>query len=68
MYVTTIPKWKLCQSFVEQTWGFELIDGQRRHVRRLVLNSSGKKDGPLRVRLVYNYCEKSSAVIKVYVG
>ncbi|KAG1716008.1 hypothetical protein ID866_1173 [Astraeus odoratus] len=43
----------------EQTWGFEVINGERKHVKRVTLTSSGKKNGPVRVRLVYGYTSKN---------
>ncbi|KAI6047758.1 hypothetical protein EDC04DRAFT_2619802 [Pisolithus marmoratus] len=44
----------------EQTWGFQLVDGERRHVRLASLTSSGKTDGPQCVRTVYDYCKSYS--------
>ncbi|KIK30383.1 hypothetical protein PISMIDRAFT_6459 [Pisolithus microcarpus 441] len=39
-----------------QIWGFQLVDGERQHVRLTSLTSD-KKDSPVRVRLVYKYCK-----------
>lgn len=39
-------------------WGFEVVEGQRRHTRRvLVRNSKGEE---LRVRMVYDYVGEST--------
>jgi hypothetical protein len=37
---------------VEQVWGFETVDGQRRHTRRIICKKGGKTE---RIRLVYDY-------------
>ncbi|KAF9225137.1 hypothetical protein BS17DRAFT_730344 [Gyrodon lividus] len=39
----------------EQTWGFSVINGERRYVRHTIFTSSDKQDGPIYVRLVYDY-------------
>ncbi|KAI6119830.1 hypothetical protein EV401DRAFT_1960033 [Pisolithus croceorrhizus] len=41
----------------EQTWGFQLVNGERKQVRLAHLTSSSKKDGEqhVRVRVVYEY-------------
>lgn len=39
----------------EQTWGFQFVNGERQHLRLTSLTSSGKKDGPVCVRLAYKY-------------
>ncbi|KAH7885913.1 hypothetical protein F5I97DRAFT_1171619 [Phlebopus sp. FC_14] len=43
-------KWR-----AEQTWGFEVVNGERRYVRHVKFTSSDKKDGPIHARLVYDY-------------
>ncbi|KIK80400.1 hypothetical protein PAXRUDRAFT_158818 [Paxillus rubicundulus Ve08.2h10] len=40
---------------VNQTWGFSVVNGERRYVRRTTFASSDKKDGPILARLVYDY-------------
>ncbi|KAI6007209.1 hypothetical protein EDD15DRAFT_2209659 [Pisolithus albus] len=47
----------------EQTWGFQLVNGERKHVRLVSLTSSSKKDGPqhVRIRVVYDYCKSHSS-------
>ncbi|KIJ21883.1 hypothetical protein PAXINDRAFT_165242 [Paxillus involutus ATCC 200175] len=40
---------------VNQTWGFSVVNGERRYVRRTAFTSSDKQDGPILARLVYNY-------------
>lgn len=42
----------------EQIWGFQLVDGERQHVRLTSLTSD-KKDGSVRVRLVYKYSREN---------
>lgn len=37
---------------MEQTWGFELIGGQRFHTRRVVVQKGGQTE---RARVVYDY-------------
>ncbi|KAG0696022.1 hypothetical protein DFH29DRAFT_1004910 [Suillus ampliporus] len=39
----------------EQTWGFEILNGERRHARHIKFTSSDKKDGPLFKHLYYDY-------------
>ncbi|KAG2045003.1 hypothetical protein BDR03DRAFT_976887 [Suillus americanus] len=39
----------------EMTWGFEILNGERRHARHLKFTSSNKKDGPIFKRLYYDY-------------
>ncbi|KAG0704332.1 hypothetical protein DFH29DRAFT_911868 [Suillus ampliporus] len=39
----------------EQTWGFEMLDGERRHARHVKFTSSDKKDGPIFKHLYYDY-------------
>jgi hypothetical protein len=46
-----------------QTWGFEVLNGERRHARRLKFTSSNKKDGPIFKHLYYDYSESLLAVI-----
>ncbi|KAG1757733.1 hypothetical protein EDB19DRAFT_60779 [Suillus lakei] len=38
-----------------QTWGFEILNGERRHARHLKFTSSNKKDGPIFKHLYYDY-------------
>ncbi|KAG6381055.1 hypothetical protein JVT61DRAFT_5451 [Boletus reticuloceps] len=38
-----------------QTWGFGMVNGERRHVRYVTFTSPQKQDGPIHVRLVYDY-------------
>jgi len=39
----------------ELTWGFEILNGGRRHARHVKFTSSDKKDGPIFKRLYYDY-------------
>ncbi|KAG2154688.1 hypothetical protein DEU56DRAFT_375318 [Suillus clintonianus] len=39
----------------EMTWGFEILNGERRHARRVKFTSSNKKDGPIFKHLYYDY-------------
>ncbi|KAF9229134.1 hypothetical protein BS17DRAFT_771080 [Gyrodon lividus] len=39
----------------EQTWGFSVVNGERRYVRHTTFTSSDKQDGPIYARLVYDY-------------
>jgi len=39
----------------EMTWGFEILNGERRHARHLKFTSSNKKDGPIFKRFYYDY-------------
>ncbi|OAX44394.1 hypothetical protein K503DRAFT_765014 [Rhizopogon vinicolor AM-OR11-026] len=39
----------------ELTWGFEILNGERRHARHVKFTSSDKKDGPIFKRLYYDY-------------
>ncbi|KAG2159701.1 uncharacterized protein EDB93DRAFT_8076 [Suillus bovinus] len=39
----------------EMIWGFEILNGERRHARRLKFTSSNNKDGPIFKRLYYDY-------------
>lgn len=43
----------------DQVWGFEEIDGQRRHTRHL--HFIGPKGEDIKARLVYDYCESNGA-------
>lgn len=49
---TESPKWK-----AEQAWGFQIIKGERKHVKRIVLTllDPNKQRSPVQVRLVYDY-------------
>ncbi|KAF8140387.1 hypothetical protein EV363DRAFT_345131 [Boletus edulis] len=38
-----------------QTWGFSMVNGERRHVRHVTFTSPQKQDGPIHARLVYDY-------------
>jgi len=44
-------------SDIHQTWGFEMLDGERRHARHVKFTSSDKKDGPIFKHLYYDYSE-----------
>ncbi|KAG1749845.1 uncharacterized protein EDB91DRAFT_1046447 [Suillus paluster] len=47
----------------EQTWGFEILNGERRYARHVKFTSSDKKDGPIFKHLYYDYGEPPLAVI-----
>jgi len=55
-FVLTCPN--ICQ-----TWGFEILDGERRHARRLKFTSSDNKDGPIFKHLYYDYRESPPTVV-----
>ncbi|KAN0100502.1 hypothetical protein V8E55_000486 [Tylopilus felleus] len=38
-----------------QTWGFSMVNGERRHVRHVTFTSPQKQDGAIHARLVYDY-------------
>lgn len=42
-------------SSCNQTWGFAMVNGERRHVRLLTFTSPQKRDGPIYARFVYDY-------------
>ncbi|PGG95072.1 hypothetical protein AJ79_10284 [Helicocarpus griseus UAMH5409] len=42
----------------EQIWGFETVDGVRRHTRRIVVANDGKVE---KVRLVYNFIDRNNS-------
>lgn len=44
---------------IHQTWGFETLNGERRHARHVKFTSSDKKDGPIFKHLYYDYSELS---------
>ncbi|KAH7928492.1 hypothetical protein BV22DRAFT_198520 [Leucogyrophana mollusca] len=39
----------------EQTWGFEVKNGERRYARHVKFTSSDRPEGPIEVRLYYDY-------------
>lgn len=39
----------------EQTWGFEVLNDERRYARHVKFTSSNKKDGPIFKHLYYDY-------------
>lgn len=43
-----------------QAWGFQIIKGERKHVKRIVLTllDPNKQRSPVQVRLVYDYGKK----------
>jgi len=43
----------------ELTWGFEVLDGERRYARHVKFTSSDKKDGPIFKHLYYDYAGPS---------
>lgn len=49
----------------EQTWGFEEINGERRHTRRVVVWKRGQVE---RVRLVYDFRGKVEGEVKKGAG
>lgn len=38
-----------------QTWGFAMVNEERRYVRHTTFTSSQKQDGPIHTRFVYDY-------------
>jgi hypothetical protein len=46
-----------------QTWGFEVLNDERRYARHVKFTSSNKKDGPIFKHLYYDYSESLLAVI-----
>ncbi|KAH0838194.1 hypothetical protein J3R83DRAFT_6446 [Lanmaoa asiatica] len=38
-----------------QTWGFAMVNGERRYVRHTTFTSTRKQDGPIHTRFVYDY-------------
>ena len=53
------------QTYSNQTWGFAIVDGERRYVRRTTFTAS-KQDGPIYARFVYDYSKYSTSVILMY--
>ncbi|KAG2350187.1 hypothetical protein BDR05DRAFT_954290 [Suillus weaverae] len=43
----------------EQTWGFEVLNGERRYARHVKFTSSDKQDGPIFKHLYYDYAGPS---------
>ncbi|KAH7927162.1 hypothetical protein BV22DRAFT_1032171 [Leucogyrophana mollusca] len=39
----------------EQVWGFEIKDGARRYARHIKFTSPDKSDGPIHIRVYYDY-------------